>query len=349
MKILIVKFGIQKGTTERLFYDHCKILASINCDISTLSYKDDDIEAHIPGSIENFYIKNYGKWDPVAGWKIKNMVQSIKPDIIIAHGSRAADLMNKFCSFTPVLTVCHNSQMKNLDYAENILVTGSDVKESLIVQGVDPEHIYQALEPIFLPDYQCKKYGDDFYSNDLITVGTITRLKLRNGHKTLLQAISILRNRGVKINAIISSTGAEESVLKKLAHDLMVEDIVKFTGWVEDKNSFFSAIDILCVPALTGCLAHSIIEGFAAQLPVISSNLPCYKDIAHSTVNSLLVQVGEADDLASAIEQLYHDRKLAFKIAQAGYLYAKQHYQPHDLGNELYKILDSIAGNKIFI
>ena len=348
MKILIVKFGKQKGTTERLFYDYCKILASANYNISTLSYNDDEIEDFIPSQIPKFYIKNYGKWDPVAGWKIKNMVRTIAPDIIVAHGSRAANLMNKFCSFLPIAVVCHNPTIKSLSNAKNILVPSDNIRDSLIEKGMDPDNIYKCLEPIFLPDYNCKELGDNFINKKTLTIGTISRLKIRNGHKTFLKAISILRNRGVKINVLIASVGPEELMLRKVADDLLIGDIVTFTGWVDDKNSFFNSIDILCVPTLSGSLAHSIIEGFASNLPVVAYDIDCYQGVAKANENILLVQDGEAGNLAQAIEQLNLDRKLALKLAKNGRDYVIRNCQPNFLAKQIYTVLHSIAGEGAF-
>jgi glycosyltransferase involved in cell wall biosynthesis len=348
MKILVVKFGKSRGTTDRLFNDYCKILFQAGYNICTLSYDDDEVETQLPLQIPKFYIKNYGKWDPIAGWKIKNTVKSIDPTIIVTHGNRATQLMNDFCSFLPIASVCHSAKGKNFLDTENIIVIGESVKNDLISLCIDLEHIYQAVEPIYLPEYHV--LGDrDLLDKKILTIGTITRLKARNSHRTLLNAISILQNRGIKINVVIASTGTEEAALRKMTEELMIDDVVSFSGWVEDKISFFKDIDILCVPSLQSSLAHSVLEGFASGLPVIASDIDCHKEVSKEDENIMFFQAGEADSLALSIEQLYNDRKLAMRIAENGLDYVTQKCKPDLISQNLYQILNSIAGEEAFV
>ena len=347
MKILITKFGKSKGTTERLFNDYCKILSSSGYNVSTLSYNDDEIEGDIPASIPKYYIKNYGKWDPIAGWKIRNLVKTISPTIIISHGNRATELMNQFCSFIPIISVCHNANSRSLVNSERIIATGDNIRQALIFKNIDPDNIYCGFEPIFLPEYN-NTVDEQILDKKILTIGVISRLKLRNGHKTLLKAVSILQNRGIKINVMIASTGSEEAALKIMAEELMISNIIIFCGWVEDKQSFFDSIDILCIPALSGSLAHAVLEGFASGLPVIASDIECHREVV-SEKNALLVQGGEPDSLALAIEQLHNDRKLAQGIAKNGRQYMLENFQSDALALQIYQILDSIAGDSAFV
>lgn len=93
-----------------------------------------------------------------------------------------------------------------------------------------------------------------FAPGDLV-VGTVGRIKfLRKGQEFLLQAISLLRKKGIRIKCLLAGgvpPGAADQMekMKRLSEELGISDDVVFTGEMADPRPAYAAMNIFVLPS----------------------------------------------------------------------------------------------------
>jgi glycosyltransferase involved in cell wall biosynthesis len=174
------------------------------------------------------------------------------------------------------------------------------------------------------------KAWDGYYRSDLsmedgaLTVGFVGRLSPRKGVHVLVAACGLLLERGMRVRLVIAGsvyTGYEwyEAELRDAVEKSGLGGLVEFVGFVENAGEVFSGADIAVVPSLVEPFGTVAAEALASKRPVIASRVDGLQEIVTHEKTGLLVEPGQADQLADAIERLVRDRTLASDLASAGF------------------------------
>ena len=102
----------------------------------------------------------------------------------------------------------------------------------------------------------------------LLSVGRLTRQK---GLDVLIKSLSFVDN---SIELTIIGEGEDENILKELCKDTETDDIVTFSGYVENPFKLAKDFDIFIMPSRWEGPGHTIIEALSSGLPSIVSNCP---------------------------------------------------------------------------
>jgi glycosyltransferase involved in cell wall biosynthesis len=92
---------------------------------------------------------------------------------------------------------------------------------------------------------------------------------------------------------------------------------VEYVGWQTDIPAVLRAADILCLPSYREGLSRSLLEGAAAGLPLITTDVPGCRDAIRDGVTGLLVPPRDAPSLAQAIIRLVDDASLRASMGAA--------------------------------
>ena len=158
----------------------------------------------------------------------------------------------------------------------------------------------------------------------LLCVGRFLRLK---GFQYAVEALSLLRDRGVEAELTLAGSGLWGYALKRLARRLGVAGRARFPGFVahDRMSELMRSSDILLMPSIvrpgsgrSDSLPTVIVEAMLHGLPVIGSDIASFGDVIRHGETGLLVPERDAPALASAIESLARDREKALRMAAAG-------------------------------
>jgi glycosyltransferase involved in cell wall biosynthesis len=75
-----------------------------------------------------------------------------------------------------------------------------------------------------------------------------------------------------------------------------------------------------------GCCPLKILEGMAAGVPVIASDLPVVRELGSAGVHFLLVKPGSVDQLAEAALRLWSDKAIAKQIGEQARAHGEANY-----------------------
>src|SRR5260370_39143001 len=92
-----------------------------------------------------------------------------------------------------------------------------------------------------------------------------------------------------------------------------------------------------------GCCPLKILEGMAAGVPVIASDLPVVRELGCDGVHFLLVKPGSVDQIAHAALRLARDPEFASKIVQQAQAHVLPHYTWERAGEALSRAYEELG------
>jgi glycosyltransferase involved in cell wall biosynthesis len=104
-----------------------------------------------------------------------------------------------------------------------------------------------------------------------VVVGTAGRLAPEKNIELLLRASAVVLASGVPIHVVVLGEGECRAELEQLAVKLGIGDAVSFLGWRNDVKRVLGALDVYALTSHSEGLPIAVLEGMAAELPVIST------------------------------------------------------------------------------
>jgi len=161
---------------------------------------------------------------------------------------------------------------------------------------------------------------------DYFIIFTTAQHVARKRLETLVRAARVLKERGFRrFTAVIGGTGPLTEYLKKLTVDLGVQDVVKFTGWIPDKELplYYRAADVFVVTSEYEAGPLTMLEAGIRGIPLVVADAPSgFMAIARNNVDCLKFKLGDAVDLAEKLVALGSDYGLWAELSQRARTFA---------------------------
>lgn len=149
-------------------------------------------------------------------------------------------------------------------------------------------------------------------------VGVIARLVPIKDHGTFLEAASDLRRSRPNVRFLIVGDGELRTRLEQRARDLGLDGCAHFLGWQRDLEPIYADLDLVVLSSLNEGTPVSLIEGMAAGLPVVATEVGGVPDLVEHGKTGLLVPPGDSRSLSGAMETLLGDRDRRLEMGRLG-------------------------------
>jgi glycosyltransferase involved in cell wall biosynthesis len=149
-------------------------------------------------------------------------------------------------------------------------------------------------------------------------VAILAVLEERKGHRFLLDAARVLKERGRRINYVFAGDGSKKAQLQRMVQMLGLREEVSFVGFVKDVPKFLSSIDVLVLPSLYEGLGVAALEAMAAGKPVVATRVGGLAESIVDGETGFLVPSRDATALAEAIQKLVDNPFMARAMGQKG-------------------------------
>jgi glycosyltransferase involved in cell wall biosynthesis len=181
----------------------------------------------------------------------------------------------------------------------------------------------------------------------IITIGRLIEFK---GFHHLLAACARLRARGIPFELCIIGEGPWRGQLEQQAADLGIDDAVEFAGvqsgdTVKLRLADSDVFALACIVDEKGAsdiLPTVIMEAMTCGLPVVSTQLVGVPEMVAHEETGILVEPGDEDALAQALEKLSQDRELAARLGKAGSKRALQLFDQRVTSRQLAEKFDVV-------
>ncbi len=155
-------------------------------------------------------------------------------------------------------------------------------------------------------------------------IGLVGRITKWKGQDVFLRAISKIRHQFPSARfQIIGSALFQESEydahVRKLCHDLQLDDCVEFTGFRSDVRELIGQLTILVHASTTGePFGQVVIEAMSAGKPLIATNGGGIPEIVENTHTGMLVPMNDATAMANSIAYLLNNPDIAAEMGRRG-------------------------------
>lgn len=264
-------------------------------------------------------------------WQLRQLCRRYRPDILVAHGfsehlwGRYAGL---WAQVPHLVHVEHNSRERYtrsrlaqalwLSRRTDAIVGCSEgVRQSLLHKGFPAQKTLAISNGISLAPYPDAALVP--LPERIAGIVMAARFARQKDHATLLQALALLRQRGLRPTLQLAGGGKAASLraAKRLCEELGLQDQVHFIGFCHDVPALLMRHQICVLATHYEGMPLSLIEGMAAGCAVVGSQVVGVQEVIHHEKNGLLVMHGSAPALADALERLLRDGEAAGQLAQA--------------------------------
>jgi glycosyltransferase involved in cell wall biosynthesis len=267
-----------------------------------------------------------GKLNLAAPLLIARTARHVEADVIHTHlstaslwGSAAGRLLR-----IPVITHVHalNTPIWYRG-ASHLVAVAQAVHDHLVAHGIPPDRIsvvHNATDFSDLPPPRTRAdLKADLGISDRGPLIVVTaHLSAKKGHRSLFQALDIVRRKGVGFQCLCLGEGPELGRLRDLVERLGLGDGVRFPGFRDDARQIVGAADVVVLPSVRGeGLPLSLLEAAALGKPAVASCLAGLPEIVVNDETGYIVEPGDPRALASALEHLLSDAALRQRMGQA--------------------------------
>lgn len=264
-------------------------------------------------------VPDRGPLDRTVARLVRDAIERLRPRIVQTHGYKASAalwLLRRTGERVPWVGFYHGHTTENwkarlyhrldrrlLGAADRIVVMSARQEHEFRSHGNRVQLIYNAIVP--LPATQS---GESRALRDRLAraprplIGVVGRLSREKGVDLFVRACGVLARRGRTFTAVIAGDGPERAALEGLARSEGVGDATEFLGSVSDPATLYSELDLLVLPSRSEGLPNVLLEGLAANLPVIATAVGAVPDVLGSPDAGQLIEPESVAALGDSID-----------------------------------------------
>jgi glycosyltransferase involved in cell wall biosynthesis len=151
-------------------------------------------------------------------------------------------------------------------------------------------------------------------------IATTARLVTWKGIDGIIRATTLVRKNFPDATLKVAGDGPEMENLQKLVKELHAENYVTLMGrisraetWQLRKNS-----SVYVLNSTYEGLPHTVLTSFAAEIPTVATDIPGTNEAIYNEDTGLLVEPGDDEALAKAIERFFNDPALCDRVVTNG-------------------------------
>ena len=170
-------------------------------------------------------------------------------------------------------------------------------RNEVIYNGVDTEEFCDRGDP----EERTILRGKLGFSDADYVIGVPALLRLEKNHLQLVDAIAMLRNRGVPARALLIGDGEMRGAIEARAREFNVESDVVMTGLQQDVRPYIAACDAMALCSFTEAFSLAAIEAMALSRPLVHSDVGGAAEMIVPGWNGFLFPVGDTRALVDEL------------------------------------------------
>lgn len=242
-------------------------------------------------------------------------------------------LLGKPALATPDAIICHSENEKKL----LAMFSVPDEKIRIIPAGVDFSYFESLPSP--------QLFRDHFNIDDRIVLYT-GRLASNKGLLHLMDAaLQVLSQFKDTTFVLVGEDEGERKRIEERAAKLGIKDKVLFTGHIKDEKLFLSAYcacDVFVLPSEYEAFGLVLLEAMACEKPCVATRVGGVPEVIEEGGTGVLVEYGEAKELAGAINDLLGDEKKRKEMGRTGKERVKENFTWPNIVDKLESVYEEV-------
>jgi L-malate glycosyltransferase len=290
----------------------------------------------LEAGLEVFPVPMHGEADPMACYRIRNLIRKFQYDILHSHTSHAhtlAFLASIGCGICRLVTrrvdfsifrhsFLHLSGLKYRRMADHYIAISRKIKDVMIADGVAAERIFVVHSGVDLQRFDgvC---GDHLITefnlnSDEKVVINVAHLAGHKGQQYLVRAIPRVVKKIPTARFFIVGRGELLGELKALAASLGITHELIFTGFRSDVGAFYKLADLFVMSSVQEGLGTAVLDALAGGKAVVATDCGGIPEIIRDGETGRLVEPANPEALADGIVDMLTRTDAAKAMAENG-------------------------------
>ena len=187
--------------------------------------------------------------------------------------------------------------------------------------------------------------AERYLVNRPLEIVYLGRLITSKGIFETIQAVRILRDRGVEVRLTLAGSGAEASAARQAIDAAGISDRVQLLAPVVGpaKQRLWQQAHVFALPTYFDGLPYALLEAMASGAVPVVSPVGAIPDVVRSEVHGLFVPPRDPQAVANALARLAADRALLHRLARAAQERIVQEYSVSRLTEEFRVVYATLA------
>ena len=216
--------------------------------------------------------------------------------------------------------VCDTQEVKqSVNKDQGILLD----KIKVVCNGVDVEKFCLDDMDSLPTGRQAALEGNDTGS---FTIGTVARLTQVKDQKSMIKAVTLLKEKGLEVKLVIAGDGELREELESYSSDCGVKDRVEFLGERNDISDILKGFDAYILCSLYEGMSVSLLEAMSSSIPCIVTEVGGNVELIKDGENGFVVPVKDPAAISAKVEKLMSDPDLCKRMGQANRKVVEEKY-----------------------
>lgn len=144
------------------------------------------------------------------------------------------------------------------------------------------------------------------------------RLDPIKGHRHLIRALELLRNRLSGVSVLVCGDGPLRAELEQQSTTAGLGDVIRFLGWRQDLPAVLQASDAVILPSVASeNLSVAVLEGLMAGVPAVVSAVGGMAEAVIDGQTGYVVPPADPTTLAAALEKMFANPPVTRQMGSA--------------------------------
>jgi glycosyltransferase involved in cell wall biosynthesis len=296
-----------------------------------------------------------------AAWKVRELVRGGGFDLVHANEAQAVSAVwlagaHRHIPFLISRRVGYpigksRGSRARYEAAARIIANSNWVAEQAVSSGAPREKLTVVYEGAEIPRLFTvaergaarSRWG---VSDDEQLLGCVGVLLPDKGQEWLIRATAGLRKEFPGAKLLLAGDGPCLRKLKVLAHELGVREAVLFTGFVQDVESVYAALDVFLLPSFFEALNNSLLAAMAYEIPSIAFHRGALSEIIENEKSGLLVSGPDVAEICQAVRRILKDQRFATNLGKEGRQRVARNFSAEHMVEGIIRVYEEVLGSK---
>ncbi len=264
--------------------------------------------------VEQIHLPLANQWDAWTIWRMRQLIEPRQPCIVQTYMGRATRLTRLPAKSRSVHIARLGGYYKIDGYYRHAHAWIGNTRglcDYLVQSGLPASRVFHignfVPDPLATSPEQAAAMRRQWsIPEDAWVLFTLGRLIDIKGFDDLLEALALIPKEieGRPVVLLVAGAGPLEAELKSLSASLGLEGRVRWLGWQDPPDAFYSLADVFVCPSRKETLGNVILEAWNHGLAVVSTRTPGALELIEEERTGLLSPIQEPKALAGRIREM---------------------------------------------
>lgn len=346
MRIVNLISGKDLGGPKQAFVHYSDNLRYLGHQVTSIIRSGAQVQALLDQRQLDYQFLDYSRsllpgFRHLAQRRLKALFEQIPADLVLVHKPIDAALIKPILpNQCKLVLVLHSYTARGINAADMILAVSEPVRDFVINNGFnDPVLVMPNLVELNTQEPIALAQQTPFH---IAHMGVMRRTK---GQDLLVEALQLLKTSQPHFRATLAGKGRWYNKISKLVSQYKLQNQVDLMGWVDNqqRDTFFDAADIICIPSRSETFGMVIIEAMARKKLVLATRCGGPEGIIEDGKTGFLTDI-DAKSMATQLERIMKLSETEhLEICERAYQHVVRNYSSQPFRQRLQLMLDTLT------